>query len=76
VVSVTASGEIRINKETVPKHIFAHKLRRVLAAKQQRIVFFDAEADAPFGTDAEAIDLARGGGAATIAVLTRPMAKR
>jgi biopolymer transport protein ExbD/biopolymer transport protein TolR len=48
----------------------------VLAAKQQRIVFFDAEADAPFGTAAEAIDLARGGGAATIAVLTRPMAKR
>jgi biopolymer transport protein ExbD/biopolymer transport protein TolR len=45
----------------------------VLAAKQQRTVFFDAEDDAQFGAAVEALDLARGGGAATIAVMTEPL---
>jgi biopolymer transport protein ExbD len=75
VVSVSRIGEIRINRDVVPKAELAAKLRRVLAARDQRTVFFDADDDADFGTAMEALDLAREGGAATIAVLTEPIAR-
>jgi biopolymer transport protein TolR len=76
VISVTRSGEIKINHDVIPKGEFANKLRRVLAAREQRTIFFDAEDDAEFGNAVEALDLARAGGAATIAVLTDPVAAR
>jgi biopolymer transport protein ExbD/biopolymer transport protein TolR len=75
VVLVTKSGEIMINREKVPDGQFADKLHRVLAAKRQRTVFFDADEDADFGVAVRAMDLARGGGAATIAVVTQPLAR-
>ena len=73
VISVARTGEIRINHDVVPRAEFSAKLHRVLAAREQRIVFFDADDDAEFGTAVEALDFARAGGAATIAVLTDPM---
>lgn len=73
VVLVTKQGEIMINSEKVPNDQFSAKLHRVLAAKRQRTVFFDADEDADFGVAVSAMDLARGGGAATIAVVTKPM---
>jgi biopolymer transport protein ExbD/biopolymer transport protein TolR len=76
VVLATKSGEIKINTEVIPKADFSTKLRRVLAARQQRTVFFDADDDAPFGEAVEVLDLARAGGGATIAVLTEPIASR
>jgi biopolymer transport protein TolR len=73
VVIVTAKGEIRINGNTIPRDQFGNKLHRVLAAAGHRRVFFDAENDAPFGAAVDAMDLARGGGATTIAVVTDPI---
>jgi biopolymer transport protein ExbD len=73
VVSVNQEGTIRINREVVPKDQFSAKLKRVLAARGDRTVFFDANEDTEFGVAAEAMDLARGGGATTIAVLTEPL---
>jgi len=70
VVFVTSEGEIKINRDVVPKANFAHKLRGALAASGRRTVFFDAAEDAQFGKAVEAMDLARAGGAATIVVLT------
>jgi biopolymer transport protein TolR len=75
VVLVTKKGEIMINREQVADDQFSDKLHRVLAAKHQRTVFFDADEDADFGLAVRAMDLARGGGAATIAVVTQPMAR-
>ncbi|MGH8428781.1 MAG: ExbD/TolR family protein [Solimonas sp.] len=76
VITVTKAGEIKINRDVVAKEQFSHKLKRALAASQQRTVFFDAEEEAEFGKAVEAMDLARAGGAATIAVLTEPLTPR
>jgi biopolymer transport protein TolR len=76
IVSVTAAGEIKINSTVVSKAELSNKLHRVLAAKGDRAVFFDAEDNAEFGKAVEAMDLARGGGAATIAVLTDSIIKK
>jgi biopolymer transport protein ExbD/biopolymer transport protein TolR len=73
VVLVTKAGEIMINREQVPEPAFQDKLHRVLAAKRQRTVFFDADEDADFGVAVHTMDLARGGGADTIAVVTHPL---
>ena len=75
VVSVTKKGEFRINHDIVAKDQFSAKLKRVLAGSGQRTIFFDADDDAEFGVTVEAMDLARGGGASTIAVLTEPLAQ-
>ena len=75
VVTVTKDGEILINRDAVPEAEFSAKLRRVLAFKQQRTIFFDADEDAEFGKAVKAMDLARGGGADTIAVVTEPLAR-
>jgi len=70
VVSVRRDGHIRINREVVSDAQFPGKLRRVLAARGERKVFFDAADNAQFGRAVEVLDLARRGGAAHIAVLT------
>ena len=76
VVTVTKAGRIRINRDEVADSEFPTRLRRVLAARQDRTIFFDAEDDAPFGRASVALDLARGAGASTIAVATEAITPR
>jgi biopolymer transport protein TolR len=73
VVTVTEAGEILIYHEVVPENLFSAKLRGVLASKHQRTIFFDAEDGAQFALAVKAMDLARAGGASTIAVVTDPL---
>jgi len=70
VISVNPDGRFQINKEIVADADFADKLRRVLIARGDRKVFFDAADNAPYSRAVRALDLARSGGAAHIAVLT------
>ena len=76
VIGVNREGQLRINRDVVARSEFSAKLHRVLAAREQRTAFFDADDDVDFGTAVEALDFARAGGAATIAVLTEPIAPR
>ena len=75
VVSVDKGGDIRINHDVIARDQFERKLKRVLAGTGQRTVFFDADEEAEFGQAAQVMDLARGGGAATIVLLTEPLPK-
>lgn len=75
VVTVTKRGEIRINRDVITDAAFSDKLRRVLSASGDRTIFFDAHDEAPFGRASQALDMARGAGAATIAVSTDPIVK-
>jgi biopolymer transport protein ExbD len=72
VIGVKNNGEILINKDPVADAELQNKLRRIFAARQDHTMFFHAEADVPFGRAMEVLDLARGGGASTIAVVTEP----
>ncbi|HKU41306.1 MAG TPA: biopolymer transporter ExbD, partial [Polyangiales bacterium] len=75
-VRVNAKNEILINREVVPDAEFSNRLRRVLAARGDRTVFFDADEEAEFGKAVGTMDLARAGGASTIVVLTQPLASQ
>jgi biopolymer transport protein TolR len=73
VVTVTSAGTILINRDAVAEDLFVARLRGVLAAKRQRTIFFDADEDAQFALAVKTMDLARGAGASTIAVVTEPL---
>lgn len=72
VVSVNRAGELRIQRQVISDARFPDRLTRVLAARGDRKVFFDAHDDVAFERAAEALDLARAGGARSIAVMTEP----
>jgi biopolymer transport protein ExbD/biopolymer transport protein TolR len=70
VLTVDKAGVMRINQTEVPKAELPNRVSRMLAAQRQKVVYFDAKDDAPYAFAVEAMDLARSGGASTIAVMT------
>jgi biopolymer transport protein ExbD len=70
VVTVNRRGHIQINRDVYRDDEFAERLRRMLVARGERNIYFDAHDDVPFERAARVMDLARGGGAAHIAVVT------
>lgn len=72
VVSVDEQGAMRINRDVVTDDVFASRLTRVIAARGDRKVFFDAHDDIEFGRAAEALDLTKAGGA-NVAVMTQAL---
>lgn len=71
VLSIDEKGELRLNEDPADAKTLATRLRRVFAARNDHVLFFDAHDDAPYGPAVEALDKAREGGAVTIAILTR-----
>lgn len=72
VLRVGKDGSIWLNREQVAQEELKEKLRRVFAARHDNTLFFDADGDVAYGRAMEILDVGRGGGALTIAVLTDP----
>lgn len=75
VMTVDRSGVIRVNQTIVPEHEVKERVPRMLAAKNQRVLYFDAHDDTAYGTAVEAMDLSRAGGVRSIAMLTETVVK-
>ena len=73
VVTVDAAGQIHINREAVSDAELSTRLRRMLVARGDRKIYFDAADAAPFERAVLAMDLARGAGATHVAVMTREL---
>ena len=74
VLRVDRTGQAYINKMAVPDQQLDIRLKRVFAARADQTLFFDADDAVPFGRAVTVLDIARGTGLATIAVLTEPVA--
>lgn len=70
VVEYTAKRELTVNLEPVSIEGLQDKLIERLKAQRQKAVFFKAEDDAPYGEVVRLLDIARGSGAQTLAVVT------
>jgi biopolymer transport protein TolR len=70
-VEYTAKGVISINGETVAAEALVSKLSERLRYDRQKVVFFKAENEAPYGEVVRLMDVARGAGARTLAVVTK-----
>jgi biopolymer transport protein TolR len=70
-IEYTAKRELSLNGEAVAPEELAVKLGERLRGDSQKVVFFKAEDDAPYGEVIHLMDLARGAGARTLAVITK-----
>jgi biopolymer transport protein ExbD/biopolymer transport protein TolR len=70
VLTVKKDGVLAINGTEVAKTELRDKVARVMAARTDKVLYFDAADEAPYAITVEAMDLARQGGAKTIAILT------
>jgi len=70
VIRVESDRRIVVNGADIPFDELAPRLRRMFAAREDHILFFDAADDAEYGYAVEVMDRAREGGAVTIAALT------
>jgi biopolymer transport protein ExbD/biopolymer transport protein TolR len=73
VLRLGADGAISVNGVQLTGEELPLRLRRMFAARDDHILFFDAADDVPLRLALETMDRARDGGAVTIATLTRPL---
>ena len=71
VVEYTAKRELSVNTEPVAVEALAEKLAERLKSARQKVVFFKAEDEAPYGEVVKLMDVARGAVAQTLAVVTQ-----
>jgi biopolymer transport protein TolR len=69
-VEYTAKRELTVNSEAVAVESLATNLADRLKARRQKVVFFKAEDKAPYGEVVRLLDIARGSGAETLAIVT------
>jgi len=75
VMTVDKAGVIRINTTVLSKAEVRERVPRMLAAKDQKVLYFDAHNDASYAAAIEAMDLSRAGGVKSIAILTESVMK-
>jgi len=73
VLRVRAGRAIDVNGTEVTFDELPNRLKRMFAARDDHILFFDAADDAEYGFTVEVMDQARAGGAVTIATLTEAL---
>jgi len=65
------AGVVLLNAEPVTESELVSKVRAELAQRRDRTVFFDVDDDANYGDAVRLLDLVRGTGARTLALVTR-----
>jgi biopolymer transport protein TolR len=71
VLTVDHDGTMKVNGAGVERAELKDKIRRYMAARPDKVVYFDAADDAPYASTVEAMDIARQGGAKSVAILTK-----
>src|SRR5713101_4867855 len=75
VLHVGAGRVVQVNGAEVPFEELRERLKRMFAARDDHVLFFDAADDAEYGFAVEVMDQARAGGAVTIATLPTALAQ-
>jgi len=74
VLRVGSERDITVNGTQVTFAELSDRLKRMFAAREDHVLFFDADDRAEYGFAVEVMDRAREGGAVTIATLTTGLA--
>lgn len=75
VMTVDQEGTVRVNETVLAESDIQARLPRMLAANSNKVLYFDAHDNVPFGTATRVLDLSRGAGARSIAILTQSVLK-
>jgi biopolymer transport protein ExbD len=76
VLRVGPNRTVQVNGAEVTMPELAERLKRMFAARDDHVLFFDAADDADYGFAVEVLDQAREGGAVTIAPLTEGLTQK
>jgi biopolymer transport protein ExbD len=68
----TADRKLLLNNSEIPTQSLAARLSEKLKNVRKKVVFFKAHEEAPYGEVVRLMDVARGAGAETLAVVTEP----
>jgi biopolymer transport protein ExbD len=72
-LGVKADGSINVNDEVIAEPLLEGRLSRMLAARSDKTLFFNASDDAPYAIAVTALDDAKAAGARTIGMVTQPI---
>jgi biopolymer transport protein ExbD/biopolymer transport protein TolR len=75
VLRVEHDGALRINGAALTLDELPERLRRMFAARQEHVLFFDADDATNYGVLMRVLDEAREGGAVTLGMLSQPAAQ-
>jgi biopolymer transport protein TolR len=70
-VEYTAKRELAVNSEPIAFEALGDKLTERLRTDRRKVVFFKVEDEAPYGEVVRLMDVARGVGAQTLAIVTQ-----
>lgn len=76
VLRIMPKNKIFINKAEIIPNELSDRLKRMFAATDDHVLFVDIDDEANYGFAVQAMDLARAGGAVTIALLAKPVNER
>ena len=71
VVEYTGNRELSVNQEPVAPGALAEKVGERLKFKNQKVVFFKIDDDAPYGEVVHFMDVVKGAGATTLGIVTK-----
>lgn len=71
VVQVTATGKYVVNHEPIDNSQLATRIHELMAARAEKLVFFDPEDDAIYDDVIHGMDVCRGAGAKTLGIMTK-----
>lgn len=76
VLKVLPERKIQVNGSEIGYEELPDRLKRMFAARDDHVLFFDADDDAEYGFAVRVLDQAREGGAVTIAPLTTALSEK
>jgi biopolymer transport protein ExbD len=71
VVEYTAQRELSVNQEPVAPEGLAERIAERIKYKNQKVVFFKIDDDAPYGEVVHFMDIVKGAGATTLGIVTK-----
>jgi biopolymer transport protein ExbD len=73
IVRLDSEGKAWINKQMVPKNEFPGRLAEVLRGRSNKVVFFAADGELPYGQVAEFMDMCQKNGAENLGIVFEDM---
>ena len=71
IVAVSAENKITVNQEPIADSALADRIHELLAARSDKLVFFDIDDGADYGEAVHVMDTVRGAGAKTLGIMTK-----
>jgi len=72
IVAISRENKLTVNQEAILEARLADRISNLMAARSDKLVFFDIDEEADYGEVVHVMDTVRGAGAKTLGIMTRP----